>query len=121
MDFNVLGSPLVPCSMNPKTGFYRDGCCRTGPEDVGRHTVCVVLTSEFLAFSKARGNDLSTSQPAFGFPGLKEGERWCLCAARWQEALEHGMAPFVILESTHHKALEVIALEDLQHHAFKVH
>ncbi len=121
MDFNVLGSPLLPCSMNPKTGFYRDGCCRTGPEDIGRHTVCVVLTSEFLEFSKARGNDLSTPMPTFGFSGLKEGDRWCLCAARWQEALEAGMAPYVILESTHHKALEVIALEDLQRFAFKVH
>jgi uncharacterized protein (DUF2237 family) len=121
MEFNVLGSPLVPCSLQPRTGFYRDGCCRTGPEDAGRHTVCVVVTPEFLAFSKARGNDLSTPAPRFGFPGLKDGDRWCLCAARWQEAFEAGMAPPVVLESTHHQALDVIALEDLQRHALRVH
>ncbi|MBU6505592.1 MAG: DUF2237 family protein [Betaproteobacteria bacterium] len=121
MEFNVLGSPLVPCSLHPRTGFYRDGCCRTGPEDLGQHTVCVVVTAEFLAFSQARGNDLSTPHPQFGFPGLQEGDRWCLCAARWQEAFEAGMAPYVILESTHHRALDVIALEDLQRFALKVH
>ncbi len=121
MEFNVLGTPLVPCSLSPKTGFYRDGCCRTGPEDLGRHTVCVIVTSEFLEFSKSRGNDLSTPMPTFGFPGLREGDRWCLCAARWQEALEAGQAPYVVLESTHHRALEIIALEDLQHHALKMH
>lgn len=121
MEFNVLGCPLEPCSMAPKTGFFRDGCCRTSPEDVGSHTVCVVLTQDFLSFSQARGNDLSTPRPSYGFPGLKEGDRWCLCAARWQEAFEAGMAPYVILESTHHRSLEIIALEDLQRRSFRLH
>src|SRR5579862_2797765 len=98
---NVLGGDLLPCSFDPVTGFYRDGCCNTGAEDLGIHTVCVVVTEEFLVFSKSRGNDLSTPQPTFGFTGLKPGDRWCLCAPRWQEAFEANAAPDVALESTH--------------------
>jgi uncharacterized protein (DUF2237 family) len=98
---NVLGEPLEICSIKPMTGFYRDGCCNTGREDVGSHTVCTVMTSEFLKFSKARGNDLSTPLPDFGFPGLKSGDRWCLCAFRWQEAFEAKQAPRVVLRATH--------------------
>lgn len=104
----------MPCSIDPLTGFYRDACCNTGPEDVGRHVVCVEMTEEFLAFGVARGNDLVTPMPAYGFPGLKPGDRWCLCADRWQEAWEAGMAPLVILASTHAAALEVVSLGDLQ-------
>jgi uncharacterized protein (DUF2237 family) len=111
---NVLGGELQVCSLSPMTGFYRDGCCNTGSEDQGSHTVCTAVTTEFLAFSRARGNDLSTPLPAFGFPGLKPGDRWCLCAARWQEALEAGAAPRVFLMATHERALEVIALGDLK-------
>ena len=96
---NVLGEPLDICSIKPMTGFYRDGCCNTGREDVGSHTICVVMTSAFLEFSKSRGNDLSTAVPEFGFPGLKPGDRWCLCAPRWQEAFEAGQAPRVILRA----------------------
>jgi len=98
---NVFGEPIEVCSLNPSTGFYRTGCCETGPEDVGVHTVCVEVTREFLAFSKARGNDLSTPRPEYGFPGLSAGDRWCLCAARWQEALDAGVAPRVVLAATH--------------------
>jgi len=98
---NVLGEPLEICSSSPMTGFYRDGCCNTGREDIGSHTVCVVMTSEFLAFSKSRGNDLSTPMPEFGFPGLTSGDRWCLCAPRWQEAFEASRAPRVVLRATH--------------------
>jgi uncharacterized protein (DUF2237 family) len=116
-DVNVLGGRLAPCSEEPLTGFFRDGCCRTGPEDVGSHTVCVELTAEFLAFSKAAGNDLSTPAPHFGFPGLKPGDRWCLCAPRWQEALEAGAAPRVVLEATHEGALDYTELDDLRAHA----
>ncbi len=112
---NVLGTALQPCSMSPLTGFYRDGCCRTGAGDRGAHVVCARVTAEFLAFTQARGNDLST--PMYGFPGLKPGDCWCLCAARWQEALEAGVAPPVRLASTHITALETISLEDLQRHA----
>ncbi|MGH7066281.1 MAG: DUF2237 family protein [Acetobacteraceae bacterium] len=114
---NVLGEALAPCSTAPLTGFYRDGCCNTGPEDRGSHTVCTVMTEAFLAFSQAAGNDLSTPRPEFGFAGLKAGDRWCLCAPRWQEALEAGKAPRVVLRATHEGALEWCALEDLKRHA----
>jgi len=114
---NVLGGPLKPCSFDPMTGFWRDGCCNTGPADRGRHTVCVRLTAEFLAFSRSRGNDLSTPHPEHGFPGLRAGDRWCLCAARWVEAMEAGMAPKVVLASTHRSVLELVPLEVLQAHA----
>lgn len=114
---NVLGTPLQPCGTDPMTGFYRDGCCRTGPQDVGVHVVCAEVTAEFLAFSKARGNDLSTPNPMYQFPGLRPGDRWCLCAPRWKEALEAGKAPKVVLEATHISALEFVDLEDLQAHA----
>lgn len=114
---NVLGEPVKPCSEAPMTGFFRDGCCNTGAEDVGLHVVCVVTTAEFLAFSKSRGNDLSTAIPEYGFPGLKPGDRWCLCAARWQEALEAGVAPRVVLAATHAAALQVVSLDDLKRHA----
>jgi uncharacterized protein (DUF2237 family) len=114
---NVLGGPLLPCSVAPLTGFYRDGCCNTGPKDAGLHTVCAEMTEAFLAFSKARGNDLSTPIPALGFPGLAPGDRWCLCAARWEEARRAGLAPRVLLEATHVAALQVCRLEDLRAHA----
>ncbi|MDB5380524.1 MAG: hypothetical protein JWO26_156 [Rhodospirillales bacterium] len=114
---NVLGGALLPCSVAPITGFLRDGCCNTGPEDVGLHVVCAEMTTEFLAFSLAAGNDLSTPRPEYGFVGLKPGDRWCLCAARWEEARRHGVAPPAILESTHVAALEVCALSDLREHA----
>lgn len=115
---NVLGTPLAPCSQGePVTGFYRDGDCATGPDDLGRHTVCARVTAEFLEFSKQRGNDLSTPVPRFGFPGLKPGDRWCLCAARWKEALDAGAAPRVVLTATHQKTLEIVRLEDLKPHA----
>jgi uncharacterized protein (DUF2237 family) len=111
---NVFGEPIEPCCVDPLTGFYRDGCCNTGPDDAGSHTVCVQVTTRFLQFSKSRGNDLSTPMPEFGFPGLQPGDRWCLCAARWQEAFDAGMAPRVILTATHASALEIVALEDLK-------
>ena len=114
---NVFGEPIETCSIRPMTGFYRTGCCETGPEDVGVHTVCVEVTEDFLQFSRARGNDLSTPLPEFGFPGLEPGDRWCLCAARWQEALEAGMAPRVILSATHEATLEIVRLEDLKRFA----
>ncbi|MGD9601427.1 MAG: DUF2237 family protein [Gammaproteobacteria bacterium] len=114
---NVLGEPLLPCSLAPVTGFYRDGCCNTGPEDVGSHTVCVELTAEFLAFSREAGNDLSTPRPEFGFPGLKPGQRWCLCAPRWQEAYEAGVAPRVYLLSTHAGALDFVDFDALKSRA----
>lgn len=116
---NVLGTPLEICGVEPLTGFYRDGCCRTGPDDPGAHTVCAHVTAEFLAFSKARGNDLSTPNPEFGFPGLKPGDRWCLCVLRWKEALEAGAAPPVVLEATHESALQFVRAEDLS--AFAAH
>jgi len=115
---NVLGGPLEVCCTSPMTGFFRDGCCNTGPEDVGSHTVCVHVTAEFLEFSQAVGNDLSTPMMQFGFPGLEPGDRWCLCAPRWQEALEAGFAPQVILAATHEAALAFCDLEDLKAHAF---
>ena len=114
---NVLGGALAPCSLAPITGFFRNGGCDTSPEDLGSHTVCVVMTTGFLAFSKSAGNDLSTPYPAWGFPGLRPGDRWCLCAPRWQEALEAGQAPKVVLEATHEGALRYCSLEDLQRHA----
>jgi uncharacterized protein len=114
MPKNVLGTELQSCSTDPMTGFYRDGCCRTGPDDYGLHLVCTEVTDEFLAFSKERGNDLSTPNPMYNFPGLKSGDRWCLCVERWKEALEAGMAPMIVLESTHISALEYVDLEDLQ-------
>lgn len=117
---NVLGEPLAPCSEKPLTGFFRDGCCNTAPEDLGLHAVCIRVTAEFLAFSRARGNDLSTPMPDFGFPGLKPGDQWCLCAARWQEALEAGAAPRVVLQATHAAALRVVKLGDLKAHALDV-
>jgi uncharacterized protein (DUF2237 family) len=114
---NVLGGDLMVCCFAPLTGFYRDGACRTGPKDVGSHVVCVKVDAGFLAFSKARGNDLGTPVPEYGFPGLKPGDKWCLCALRWREALEAGAAPPVLLQSTNARALEYIALEDLKRHA----
>ena len=99
------------------TGFYRTGCCDTGPDDLGRHTVCIVASAEFLAFSKARGNDLSTPRPEFDFPGVQPGQRWCLCAARWKEALKAGMAPKVVLNATNEATLDIVSLEDLKRHA----
>lgn len=114
---NVLGGELEPCGTDPLTGFFRDGCCRTGPDDTGVHVVCAVVTDEFLAFSRERGNDLTTPQPAFGFPGLRAGDRWCLCAERWAEALEAGVAPPVRLEATHARAVEWVDLADLRAHA----
>lgn len=113
---NVLGGALQSCSRDPMTGFYRDGCCRTGADDAGSHTVCVRLTAEFLEFSKAAGNDLSTPIPQYGFPGLVPGDQWCLCAARWQEAFEAGAAPEVVLEATNYRALDICRLEDLEAH-----
>ena len=107
---NVFGERLESCSDAPVTGFYRDGCCNTGDDDIGSHTICVRVTSEFLEFSRFRGNDLSTPRPEFGFPGLRAGDRWCLCAERWREAHDAGMAPKVILRSTHKRALDVVPL-----------
>src|ERR1700693_6368391 len=114
---NVLGEPLEACSIKPMTGFYRDGCCNTGREDIGSHTVCVVMTSAFLQFSKSAGNDLSTPMPELGFPGLKPGDRWCLCAPRWQEAFEASQAPRVVLRATHEAALACRSLADLKRFA----
>jgi uncharacterized protein (DUF2237 family) len=112
-DQNVVGGELLPCSSDPVTGFYRDGCCATGPEDLGSHTVCAVMTDEFLEFSRAVGNDLSTPRPEWGFPGLVAGDRWCVCASRWLEAWEAGVAPQVVLGSTHQRALEIVPIEAL--------
>lgn len=114
---NVLGGTLQTCSTKPMTGFFRDGCCRTGPEDLGTHIVCAIMTEEFLEFSKSRGNDLSTPRPEWAFPGLKPGDRWCLCVSRWVEAFEEGMAPQVVLEATHAATLEFVNLSDLKKYA----
>ncbi len=114
---NVLGGNLLPCSVAPLTGFFRDGCCNTGPEDAGLHVVCVEVTGAFLAFSQASGNDLSTPRPEYGFAGLRPGDLWCLCAARWEEARRAGCAPPVLLEATHEAALRVCRGEDLLAHA----
>ena len=117
---NVLGEPLAPCCQRPATGFYRDGYCHTGPQDVGSHTVCAQMTEQFLEFSAAHGNDLSTARPEFEFPGLVPGDRWCLCVARWQEALAAGVAPPVVLASSHERALEVVTLAELRAHALDI-
>jgi uncharacterized protein (DUF2237 family) len=114
---NVFDEPLEPCSDEPLTGFFRDGCCNTSDQDVGSHTVCVRVTTEFLEFSRFRGNDLSTPMPHFEFPGLQSGDRWCLCAARWLEAERHDAAPRVLLKSTHKRALEIVPLEILRNYA----
>ena len=114
---NVLGGMLIPCSVSPMTGFYRDGCCHTGIEDAGSHTVCAVMTEDFLAFSKQAGNDLSTPRPEFGFPGLSAGDNWCLCAVRWDQARQAGAAPKVMLSATNQAALFACKLDDLSAHA----
>ncbi len=116
---SVLDTPLADCSHDPKTGFYRNGCCETGQDDAGVHTVCSEVTEDFLAFSRARGNDLSTPRPEFGFPGLQPGDRWCLCAARWLEAWQAGCAPRVHLEATHAKTLDIVPLDALKEHAIE--
>lgn len=117
---NVLGGELLPCSNDPVTGFFRNGCCETGPHDLGLHTVCAVMTADFLGFSKAAGNDLSTPRPDLDFTGLKPGDRWCLCAPRWKEALDAGCAPPVVLASTHEDTLAITPLGVLKDHAAKV-
>ena len=114
---NVLGDPIANCSIKPITGFFRDGCCKTGPSDVGMHTVCAVMTDEFLTYSKSVGNDLSTPHPEFGFPGLKAGDQWCLCATRWEQAREAGKAPKVRLAATNWATLAICQLDDLKAHA----
>ncbi len=113
---NVLGEPLELCCTSPMTGYYRDGYCTTGDGDVGIHVVCAQVTAEFLTYTKAQGNDLSTPMPAYGFPGLKPGDRWCLCASRWKEAMDDGVAPPVVLASTHAAALKYVTLEELKQH-----
>jgi len=116
-DKNVLGGKLLPCSISPRTGFYRDGCCNTGPEDLGLHVVGAEVTAEFLHFARGHGNDLITPALEFGFPGLKPGDRWCICAAAWREAFEAGVAPPVVLAAAHEETLAVIPLEALKRHA----
>ena len=117
---NVFDEPLQPCSDNPVTGFFRDGCCNTSDDDVGSHTVCVEVTQAFLEYSRFRGNDLSTPVPEFGFPGLQPGDCWCLCAARWLEACQQNMAPRVFLTRTHKRALQIVPLEKLKEHAIDI-
>lgn len=117
-DKNVLGGALLACSFAPLTGYFRDGCCRTDEDDLGSHVVCTKVTADFLEFSAARGNDLSTPRPEFRFAGLKPGDRWCLCATRWVEALEEGVAPPVVLEATHARVLDFVSFETLKRHAF---
>jgi len=119
MNKNIFGEKLITCSINPMTGFFRNGCCDTDNSDLGMHTVCVIISDEFLLFSKSKGNDLSTSVPEFGFKGLKGGDKWCLCALRWKEALMNNIAPKVILEATNEKTLDVIKIEDLLKHSHK--
>ncbi len=119
-DRNVLGGPLEPCGTDPLTGFYRDGCCRTGSQDLGRHTICAVVTAEFLAHQRSIGNDLSTPIPQYAFPGLGPGDRWCVTAANWLRAYEDGAASFVVLASTHERALDLVALAALREHAVDV-
>ena len=114
---NVFGQALAPCGLDPLTGFYRDGCCNTGYDDPGIHVVCVRVTREFLEFSRKHGNDLTTPVPAAGFPGLRPGNQWCLCAGRWKEALDAGVAPPVVLAATHEEALAVLPLAELKRHA----
>jgi uncharacterized protein (DUF2237 family) len=116
-DQNVLGEPLQVCSLRPRTGFFRDGCCNTGPDDFGLHVVCAQMTAEFLAFSREQGNDLATPVPEIGFPGLVPGDRWCVCASRWREALEAGCAPPVVLAATHEETLAIVPLDVLRRHA----
>jgi uncharacterized protein len=117
---NVLGGPLDACGTDPLTGFYRDGCCNTGPEDLGSHTVCAVVSTQFLVHQQQVGNDLSTPRPEYGFSGLQPGDRWCVCAARWQQAYEDGAAAPVVLAATHERALEVVSLDALREHAVDV-
>ena len=116
MATNVLGTTLQACCFDPKTGYFRDGYCKTRMDDVGTHVVCAVVTQEFLTFTKSRGNDLETPFPQYDFPGLKPGDKWCLCVLRWKEALDAGVAPPVVLESTHKVALKYVTLEDLKNH-----
>ena len=120
-DMNVLGGRLAACSLSPRTGFYRDGCCNTGAEDLGLHVVCVQVTAEFLEFARAQGNDLVTPMPEFGFPGLKPGDRWCVCAATWRQAFEAGVAAPVVLAATHEETLAVVPLSALKEHALDMH
>ena len=115
---NVFGEELKPCSKKPLTGYYRDGCCNTNKDDLGVHTVCVIVTDEFLKFSKNVGNDLSTPRPEWNFPGLKHGDQWCLCASRWVQAMEAGVPPYVVLEATHEKTLEYFPLKELVKYAY---
>ena len=119
-DRNVLGAPLEPCGTDPVTGFFRDGCCNTGPMDVGSHTICAVVTADFLEHQRAIGNDLVTPMPAYGFPGLEPGDRWCVTALNWLRAHEDGAAAYVVLASTHQRALDVVPLEALEQHAVDV-
>ena len=119
-DENVLGTELQTCCTSPMTGFFRTGVCVTGPQDLGTHVVCAQITAEFLAFTKANGNDLGTPVPAYGFPGLNSGDKWCLCASRWKEALDAGVAPPVDLAATHSTALKFVSLADLQQHAISL-
>jgi hypothetical protein len=119
-DKNVLGGPLAPCSQSPLTGFFRDGCCNTGPDDMGLHVVCARMTHEFLEFERAHGNDLVTPAPESGFAGLKPGDQWCVCAARWREAFDAGIAPPVVLQATHEETLAVIPLSALRRHALDI-
>ena len=119
IELNVLGAPLEPCCTAPMTGFFRDGSCRTGPDDLGRHLVCAQVTAEFLSYSRSVGNDLSTPVPEFEFPGLKPGDCWCLCVLRWKQAMEAGCAPRVRLAATHASALDHVSLEDLERHAIE--
>jgi uncharacterized protein (DUF2237 family) len=114
---NVLGKPLKDCSFDPLTGYFRDGCCKTSSVDAGSHVICARVTKEFLDFSFSQGNDLMTARPAYQFPGLQPGDQWCLCAMRWKEAFDAGLAPPVVLESTHQRALHFVTLEQLQSHA----
>ncbi len=116
---NVFGERLSQCSADPLTGYYRDGCCNTGPQDRGRHLVCAIMTEEFLQFSKAAGNDLSTPMPRYNFPGLNPGDRWCLCALRWKEAYDAGKAPKVVMQATHEKVLQYVEMDHLIEFAFK--
>lgn len=118
MPNNVLGTELIACCLAPKTGFYRDGFCKTGPEDIGTHVVCAVMTDDFLRFTKSKGNDLSTPMPMYQFPGLKDGDAWCLCVSRWKEAYDAGVAPPVKLEATHENTLDYVSFEMLLEHKY---
>ena len=120
MELNVLGGPLEACGTEPLTGFYRDGCCRTGPEDLGSHTICAVVSAEFLDYQQRIGNDLSTPVPSYGFPGLQPGDRWCVTAVNWLRAHEAGVASYVVLAATHERALQIVPLEVLKSHAVDV-